>query len=32
MMKMLKRMAVIMAKEWADNWIANCTVRRGVKR
>jgi len=32
MMKMLKRMAVIMVEEWADNGIANCAVRRRVER
>jgi hypothetical protein len=32
MMNMMKKMAVIMVKEWADNWFANCTVRRRVER
>jgi len=31
-MMMVKWMAVIMVKEWADNWITNCTVRRRVER
>jgi hypothetical protein len=32
MMMMVKWMAVIMVKEWADNLIANCTVRRRAER
>jgi hypothetical protein len=32
MTKMLKRMAVVMLNEWADNWIADCTVRRRAER